>query len=57
MGLRDRGVIEAGAAADFCIFNPETLASMPVEVSYDLPGGESRLVKRATGMEWVIVKR
>ena len=55
MGLRDRGVIEAGAAADFCIFNPETLASMPVEVSYDLPGGESRLVKRATGMEWVIV--
>ncbi len=54
-GLAGRGRIETGAAADLCIFDPDSLDSLPVTVSYDLPGGESRLVKEAVGMEWVIV--
>jgi N-acyl-D-aspartate/D-glutamate deacylase len=48
-------VIKSGVAADLCIFDPETIGSIPVDVVYDLPGGESRLVKKAVGMEKVIV--
>lgn len=54
-GLRDRGVLRAGAAADVCIFDPECIAPAPLEIIRDLPGGESRHVKRAHGIEWMIV--
>ncbi len=54
-GLRDRGVLCLGAAADLCIFDPGAIAPEPLEVWKDLPGGETRHVKRARGIEWVIV--
>ncbi|TDJ08341.1 MAG: hypothetical protein E2O71_04980 [Deltaproteobacteria bacterium] len=54
-GLHDRGLLRVGAAADVCIFDPQTVAPEPLEIWHDLPGGESRHIKRARGVEWVIV--
>jgi N-acyl-D-amino-acid deacylase len=54
-GLTGRGILAPGAAADLCIFDPDSIAPLPLEVWHDLPGGESRHVKRAQGVECVIV--
>ncbi len=54
-GLGGIGVIEAGASADLCIFDPDVVGPKPVEIWDDLPGGESRHVKRANGVRDVIV--
>ena len=47
--------MRAGAAADLCILDPDSVAPCPLEIWHDLPGGESRHVKRARGVEWVLV--
>lgn len=54
-GLEGRGVIAPGAAADLCIFDPDTIGPRPMEIWNDLPGGEGRHVKRAAGVREVIV--
>ncbi len=54
-GLDGRGVIEPGAAADLCIFDPDTIGPRSMEIWNDLPGGEGRHVKRAAGIREVIV--
>ncbi len=54
-GFRDRGVLRPGAAADLCLFDPETIGPERVEIWNDLPGGHSRKVKRARGVEAVVV--
>lgn len=53
--LTDRGEIAAGKAADFAIFDPQTVAAGDKELLYDLPGKERRFVQQARGMHWVIV--
>jgi N-acyl-D-aspartate/D-glutamate deacylase len=56
-GLRDRGRLAPGLAADIAIFDPETVGSNSArpEARYDLPGGGRRLVVPAQGMEYTIV--
>jgi N-acyl-D-aspartate/D-glutamate deacylase len=55
-GIRDRGRLKAGLAADVTIFDPATVASVGrPERRYDLPGGAKRMVMRSQGIEYTIV--
>jgi N-acyl-D-amino-acid deacylase len=55
-GIRDRGRVAPGMAADIAIFDPATVGSggRP-ERRYDLPGGAKRMVMRSRGIEYTIV--
>ena len=54
-GLRDRGRLEVGAHADVVVLDPETVASDPVRMQMDLPGGAGRLYAGAQGVQHVLV--
>ena len=55
-GIRDRGRVQVGMAADIAIFDPASVASggRP-ERLYDLPGGAKRMVMRSRGIEYTLV--
>jgi N-acyl-D-amino-acid deacylase len=55
-GIRDRGRLQPGLAADVVIFSEKDVASggRP-ERLYDLPGGAKRMVMRSRGVEYTIV--
>jgi N-acyl-D-amino-acid deacylase len=55
LGLRDRGRLAEGLAADICVFDPDTIDQGPARRVFDLPGGGDRLVRDATGIEHVLV--
>jgi N-acyl-D-aspartate/D-glutamate deacylase len=54
-GLRDRGRLRPGLAADITVFDPDTIADHEPELVHDLPGGGPRLVQRASGIRWSFV--
>jgi N-acyl-D-aspartate/D-glutamate deacylase len=54
-GLRGRGRLAPGAAADLVLFDPARVAMRPTEMVHDLPRGERRLLQRADGIVTVLV--
>jgi N-acyl-D-aspartate/D-glutamate deacylase len=54
-GLRGRGRVAPGYAADLVLFDPARIGMLPTEFVHDLPQGKPRLLQRATGIEWVFV--
>jgi N-acyl-D-aspartate/D-glutamate deacylase len=55
MGLRDRGLVREGLAADLMVFDPSRIALKEDEVSYDGPAGVPRRVQGVHGVHHVIV--
>lgn len=54
-GLAGRGRLAEGNAADLVVFDADRVGTRPTEVVHDLPGGRSRLLQEAVGVEWVTV--
>jgi N-acyl-D-aspartate/D-glutamate deacylase len=55
-GIRDRGRVQAGLAADLVLFDAASVGSAGrLERLYDLPGGAKRMVLRSRGIEMTLV--
>ena len=55
-GIKDRGRLKPGLAADITIFDPQTVGSSNRgERRYDLPGGAKRMVMPSRGVLYTIV--
>jgi N-acyl-D-aspartate/D-glutamate deacylase len=54
-GFADRGLVREGMAADFVVFDPDTIAAEMPEVVHDLPAGARRLTQRCRGVAATVV--
>ncbi len=55
LGLKDRGLLQVGFAADLLLFDPTTVGRGPKHRVFDLPGGAARLNTLASGVHGVWV--
>ncbi len=55
IGLRDRGVLQAGRKADINVIDYDRLRLRAPRIVYDLPAGGKRLVQRTEGFDATIV--
>jgi N-acyl-D-aspartate/D-glutamate deacylase len=55
VGLKERGVLKVGWAADVVVFDAETVGPGPIYTRTDLPAGGARLYADAIGVSHVIV--
>ena len=55
LGLKDRGLLRTGYAADLMLFDPTNVGRGPKHRVFDLPGGAARLNTLATGVHGVWV--
>src|SRR5579871_4879499 len=54
-GLKDRGLLQAGKAADVVVFDPATIARGDERPQFDMPGEGMRYVRDSIGVEAVLV--
>ncbi|MGE3537890.1 MAG: amidohydrolase family protein [Candidatus Tectimicrobiota bacterium] len=54
-GIRGRGMLRPGWAADVIVFDPERITPMMPELVYDLPAGARRLRQQAAGLLATVV--
>ncbi len=52
-GIRNRGLVREGYAADLMLFDPRTVARGPKRRAHDLPSGAARLTTSAVGLHGV----
>jgi N-acyl-D-aspartate/D-glutamate deacylase len=55
MGLRDRGLVREGMAADLMVFDLARIGVMEDEITHDGPNGTPRRVQGAHGVDYVVV--
>lgn len=54
-GLKDRGRLATGLAADIVVFDADSIGRGPETAAFDMPGDGMRYVRAATGIDTVLV--
>jgi len=54
-GIKDRGSLREGLAADIIVYDLDNLKILPSEVVHDMPANEWRRVQKSEGYRWVLV--